>query len=148
MAAPARAADMPMVYKAAPVVVEQFGGWYLRGDIGMTNQKVNAIDNVLFDLDRSRCCNKDFDSGDAVRSRRRLSVQRLVPRRRDRRISRQHRPSAASTPIRAATNDYYGTKSEWLFLANAYIDLGTWWCVTPFVGAGIGYSRNTIGQLP
>ncbi len=42
------------------------------------------------------------------------------------------------------SNDYHGTKSEWLFLANAYIDLGTWWCVTPFIGAGIGYSQNTI----
>ena len=45
------------------------------------------------------------------------------------------------------TNDYYGTKSEWLFLANAYIDLGTWWCITPFVGAGIGYSRNTMDNF-
>jgi opacity protein-like surface antigen len=54
------------------------------------------------------------------------------------------RPSAASTPTAPASNDYYGTKSEWLFLANAYIDLGTWWCVTPFIGAGIGYSQNTI----
>jgi opacity protein-like surface antigen len=44
------------------------------------------------------------------------------------------------------SNDYHGTKSEWLFLANAYIDLGTWWCITPFVGAGIGYSRNTISN--
>ena len=45
------------------------------------------------------------------------------------------------------TNNYEGVKSEWLFLANAYIDLGTWWCLTPFVGAGIGYSRNTIDSF-
>ncbi len=44
-------------------------------------------------------------------------------------------------------NDYHGTKSEWLFLANAYIDLGTWWCVTPFIGAGIGYSQQHHRQL-
>ena len=23
-------------------------------------------------------------------------------------------------------------------LANAYVDLGTWWCLTPFIGAGVG----------
>ncbi|MGD9923470.1 MAG: outer membrane protein, partial [Pseudorhodoplanes sp.] len=46
----------------------------------------------------------------------------------------------------AGSNDYWGTKSEWLFLGNAYLDLGTWWCVTPFIGAGIGYSRNTISN--
>ena len=27
---------------------------------------------------------------------------------------------------------------KWLFLANAYVDLGTWWCITPYIGAGIG----------
>lgn len=41
-------------------------------------------------------------------------------------------------------NIYSGSKSEWLILANAYVDLGTWWNITPFVGAGVGMSRNTI----
>jgi opacity protein-like surface antigen len=41
-------------------------------------------------------------------------------------------------------DDYTASKSEWLFMANAYIDLGTWWCVTPFIGAGIGMARTTI----
>jgi opacity protein-like surface antigen len=44
----------------------------------------------------------------------------------------------------ARFNNYTGKKSEWLALANVYIDLGTWWHVTPFIGAGIGASRNTI----
>ena len=40
------AADMPiapppMTY--APPPVEDFGGWYLRGDIGMTNQRVDSL---------------------------------------------------------------------------------------------------------
>jgi opacity protein-like surface antigen len=41
-------------------------------------------------------------------------------------------------------NNYTAKKSEWLFLVNAYLDLGTWKGFTPFVGAGIGTSRNTI----
>ncbi len=44
-------------------------------------------------------------------------------------------------------DDYTASKSEWLFLANAYVDLGTWWCITPFIGAGIGTSRNTISNF-
>jgi opacity protein-like surface antigen len=44
-------------------------------------------------------------------------------------------------------DDYTASKKEWLFLANAYVDLGTWWYVTPFVGAGIGASRNTISNF-
>ena len=29
-------------------------------------------------------------------------------------------------------------------MANAYVDLGTWWCITPFIGAGVGGSYNKI----
>ena len=45
------------------------------------------------------------------------------------------------------TDNYTATKSELLFLANAYVDLGTWWCVTPFIGAGIGTARVSIGNF-
>ena len=44
----------------------------------------------------------------------------------------------------ARFNNYTAKKSEWLVLANAYIDLGTWWCITPFVGAGVGWSYVTM----
>jgi len=45
-------------------------------------------------------------------------------------------------------NDKYtATKSEFLFLANAYFDLGTWWCVTPFIGAGVGTARVSIADF-
>jgi opacity protein-like surface antigen len=45
------------------------------------------------------------------------------------------------------TDEYRASKSEWLFLANAYVDLGTWWNITPFVGVGAGMSRNTISDF-
>jgi opacity protein-like surface antigen len=41
-----------------------------------------------------------------------------------------------------------------VFLANVYIDLGTWWSVTPFIGGGIGVASNTfksatdVGYIP
>jgi opacity protein-like surface antigen len=41
-------------------------------------------------------------------------------------------------------NNYDAKKSEWLFLANAYLDLGEWHRITPYVGAGIGASYNKI----
>ena len=39
---------------------------------------------------------------------------------------------------------YHATKNEWVVLANAYVDLGTWWCITPFIGAGVGGARVAI----
>jgi opacity protein-like surface antigen len=34
-----------------------------------------------------------------------------------------------------------------VFLANAYLDLGTWWCVTPFIGAVVGTVRHEISSI-
>jgi opacity protein-like surface antigen len=42
---------------------------------------------------------------------------------------------------------YQGYLKSWVFLANAFVDLGTWNCFTPFVGAGIGGAYNTMADL-
>jgi Spy/CpxP family protein refolding chaperone len=36
----ARAADLPPL---APPPLPEFSGWYLRGNVGMTNQQVNSL---------------------------------------------------------------------------------------------------------
>ena len=41
-------------------------------------------------------------------------------------------------------DEYQGYLRSWVFLANGYIDLGTWDCWTPFVGAGIGGAYNNL----
>ena len=41
------------------------------------------------------------------------------------------------------TDDYRGNKEEWLALVNLYADLGTWWCITPFIGVGVGGVKTT-----
>ena len=79
------AADMaiaPPPY-AAPVV-EDFGGWYLRGDIGFSNQRVDRLNNVLDRNNTSSVQNNELQHRRHLRPRRRLQGQQLVPRRRDR----------------------------------------------------------------
>jgi opacity protein-like surface antigen len=142
IAAPAGAADMPppMIYKA-PVAI-QTGGWYLRGDIGMTNQQVDEVTSPAF-TPAVTVLQQDVSSG--MLAGLGLGYQFNNWFRAD--FTGEYRGGTTFRGLDsygAGSNDYYGTKSEWLFLANAYIDLGTWWCFTPFVGAGIGYSRNTI----
>src|SRR4029079_11790674 len=44
-------------------------------------------------------------------------------------------------------DNYFGSKSEWVFMANAYVDLGTWWCITPYIGAGIGTANVKISSF-
>jgi opacity protein-like surface antigen len=39
---------------------------------------------------------------------------------------------------------YDGNHSAVVLMANGYIDLGTWMCLTPFIGGGVGYARHSI----
>lgn len=46
-----------------------------------------------------------------------------------------------------ATNDYEADKSEFVVLANAFVDLGTYSHITPYVGAGAGVSYTLIDEF-
>ena len=146
----ALAADMaiappPMPY-AAPVA--DFGGWYLRGDVGMTNQRMKSLDNpdpnaalfsqvgmgfdssMLFDLGVGYQFNNWLRADVTGQWRGRANFH-----------GSQFTDAFAGS---ALVDNYSGSKSEAVFLVNGYVDLGTWWCVTPFIGAGIGTSYNRI----
>jgi opacity protein-like surface antigen len=145
------AADMaiappPAMY--APPPAADFGGWYLRGDIGMTNQRMKSLNNpdpnaVLFTP-----VGMGFDSGMLFGGG--VGYQFNSWFRAD--LTGQWRGRANFHGSQftdafagsALVDNYSGSKSEALFLATAYVDLGTWWCVTPFIGAGIGTSYNRI----
>jgi len=45
------------------------------------------------------------------------------------------------------TNTYRGNLSSMVALFNAYVDLGTWNCLTPYLGVGIGVAQNRITGL-
>ena len=42
---------------------------------------------------------------------------------------------------------YDGNHSAFVFMANGYIDLGTWMRLTPFIGAGVGVTRHSFSGL-
>jgi opacity protein-like surface antigen len=154
MSSAAMAADLPIapppMYVPPPV---DFGGWYLRGDIGMSNQSVKSLSNLL-DSDPGvtvTAVNYGFDSGMIYGIGAGYQFNNWF--RAD--LTGEYRGKANfhglqivnfnGAPI--GTDEYGGSKSEWLALANVYADLGTWWCLTPFVGVGVGFSRNTISNF-
>ena len=57
---------------APPPVVEDFGGWYLRGDIGFSNQRVNRLNNALMPTPPRRCSSNQLRHRGHLRPRRRL----------------------------------------------------------------------------
>lgn len=42
------AADMPIAAPPYAPIVEDFGGWYLRGDVGLSNQRVRRLDTPAY----------------------------------------------------------------------------------------------------
>ena len=145
----ARAADMPL---PPPVAIPEMSGWYLRGDIGFSNQNVGSLFNVNYaDFTSVTNIDKSFDAaplfglgiGYTVNNWLRFDVTGEY-----RGNANFHGFDIGAIPTGGFIDDRYtGSKSEWTFLFNGYVDLGTWYNITPFVGAGVGVSRNTISQF-
>jgi opacity protein-like surface antigen len=149
----ANAADLPPLqpppmYHPLPVSTS---GWYLRGYIGISSQKVDTLDAPVAAGFSVTTNYLDFDSspffglGAGYRFNDWLRFD----------MTGEYRSKTNFKGLQTAfgpggfalPDHYVATKSEWLFLANAYVDLGTWWCITPFIGAGIGTSYNTISNF-
>ncbi|NNM74468.1 outer membrane protein [Enterovirga aerilata] len=125
------------------------GGWYLRGDIGFSNQSVDRISNpVIAPGTTLTTTQKGFDAapfggvgvGYKFNDWLRFDVTGEYRGR-----SNYHGYDSVSTPgIFFGTNQTTTSKSEWVGLANVYFDLGTWYGFTPFIGAGVGFAHNTL----
>ncbi|KQS84175.1 MULTISPECIES: outer membrane protein [unclassified Rhizobium] len=154
LATSASAADL--VYEEPPVVVPM-GGWYLRGDLGMSNQRLGSLEHPLFNDVEIHDMTDDGGFGSAPTAAIGVGYQFNDWLRADGFV--QYRGNAEFTGadryghtengdvVWDGTNDYSGEKSEWLLMANAYVDIGEWYGITPYVGAGIGASRNTISHF-
>jgi opacity protein-like surface antigen len=149
-------APPPMSY-APPV---DFAGWYLRGDIGMSNQSFGSLHSRLIDAVNTNFpgslqnhgfgfdSSTTFDIGVGYQFNNWFRVDITGEWRGKANLhGSQNLPSGSAFALanqQVGVDNYSGSKSEAVFMANAYIDLGTWWCVTPFIGAGIGTSYNRI----
>jgi len=148
------AADMPIAAPppmyAPPAPPADFGGWYLRGDVGMTDQRMSKIDSAVAQAANPPVSQigLGFDSSPLFGIGAGYQFNSWF--RAD--VTAQYRGKAnlhgsngqIFSPTVFQSDNYFGSKSEALFLANAYVDLGTWWCVTPFVGLGVGTSYNYL----
>lgn len=145
------AADMPEI---PPPPVGFGGGWYLRGDIGMAAQHFHGLDHPDFAtaedfiwLDKGQFdAVPTFQLGVGYRYNDHVRFD----------LTGQYRGKSAFSaldqftnpdPGETQTNHYTGKKDEWLFLANGYYDFNSWRGITPYVGAGLGLSYNTISDF-
>jgi opacity protein-like surface antigen len=149
----AMAADMRMPPPPMPAPMQDFGGWYLRGDVGMSNQRVKSLDNVLYHTPGTSVETTGLGFSSAMTYGLGVGYQFNNWFRAD--ITGEYRGGSEFHGLDIVrnggaiigTDEYRSIKSEWLVMANAYADLGTWWCFTPFVGAGIGATRTSFSNF-
>lgn len=137
----------PPVYPAPPVVVES--GWYLRGDVGVAWKRFEKFEhhptNPEFVWPASwRIDQKDMADSAFVGFGIGYSWNNFL--RFD--VTAEYRMKEWFKVVGSYTefcpdggrcfDIYEGHHSNWLFLVNAYLDLGSWCGITPFVGVGIG----------
>ncbi len=143
-------AIMPPPMRYAPPPIEEFGGWYLRGDIGFSNQHVQRLNNVLDATTLTSDQHLGFNTAGIFGLGAGYTFNNWF--RAD--VTGEYRGNSNFSGVDLITynggfgsDTYHATKSEWLVLANAYVDLGTWWCITPFVGAGVGGARVSVNNF-
>jgi opacity protein-like surface antigen len=144
----AHAADMPL---PPPQAEPCCSNWYLRGFVGVGMNGAYNLDVTNISADTyfaSKSIGDSsfigggvgynwnswlrFDATAEYRSKARIAALAV---------------SQPAVPGPVAVDQYEGNLNSWVFLANAYVDLGTWNCFTPFLGVGIGGAYNTVSDF-
>ncbi len=168
----ARAADLPPppVMPAPPAEVVDTSGWYLRGDVGVGIASTPNFRSTFADGAGLPGSGASTAASVIGREQESLGDSAFV----DVGVGYQYNPwlrfdvtgeyrtaqdfSGVLAYNIAGFTDYNGNQAtardlysgkvqSTVALANAYVDLGTWWCLTPFIGAGVGGSYNRVYGL-
>jgi opacity protein-like surface antigen len=151
----AGAADLPPLMQPPPpppVPCQECGGWYLRGDIGVSTEQLRSFNETGLNPvpDSVQNASSGFDGAGIFRVG--VGYQFSSWLRAD--ITGEWRAPAnfrsfdiVSSGGTLVPEHVTLSKSEFVFLGNVYADLGTWWCITPFVGAGAGFAGVKLGNF-
>ncbi len=160
----AKAADLlppPPPLEAPPPPVD-FGGWYLRGDVGVGALQMTSWRSTLQPYDEvgdslaGNLIVPSYNSiGDQAFAGAGFGYQFNNWFRVD--FTGEYRTEANYRAVIVAANpsppgflggDYYTAGlSTALFMANGYVDLGNWRGFTPFIGAGVGVAAHRFSGL-
>jgi len=132
----AHAADMPGTWVppvAVPRYTELLSGWYLRLDGGFSWNQVRSVQSTTPATHVQYRSAPNATAGFGYKyhwMRFELTVDRGFP------------SSFTASTAAAVVQPQYSAKLGWLTgLGSAYVDMGTWWGFTPYVGAGVGVTR-------
>jgi opacity protein-like surface antigen len=158
----AQAADLlppPPRMEPAPMSAPDFSGWYLRGDVGMAIQTANLSPSIspnpligqpadAFNsfYNSSLSASGLFDVGVGYQINNWLRFDVTGEYRGGSHFQTLEQVGVPSTAAQFA--DFYrGDVSSFIGLVNGYVDIGTWYGVTPFVGGGVGFANNWLSGV-
>ena len=158
---PAFGADLgPMMQRPQVMApAEDFGGWYLRGDVGVGSQRFDSFDYTQTNVATGGVFPASFainqkGIGDTAFVGFGVGYQFNNWLRAD--VTGEYRTATKFKAV-GSYNEfcngvscfdvYDGSHQANVFMANAYIDLGTWWCLTPFIGGGAGFAQHNVTGL-
>ncbi|WP_040580667.1 outer membrane protein [Methyloferula stellata] len=137
-----------------------FGNWYIRGDVGVGISNLSSPRSTLNPFNPAGgpapvIARVGTNIGDAAIAGVGFGYQFNNWIRFD--ATGEYRTSAAYRAVNTYTafctganfcqDSYTANVASGVFLANAYIDIGTWYGVTPFVGAGVGGAIHKFSGL-
>jgi opacity protein-like surface antigen len=145
-ASPALAADMaPPTLKPAPMaepLVEWGSGWYLRGDASVTDQKLDPMMHLpgLVQGGKKNVTGfgADFGVGYLISDMVRVDATIGVTRRLDQRMATSYGCIYLPATSGACTETAKTRVDRYPMLANAYVDLGNYGGLRPYLGVGAG----------
>jgi opacity protein-like surface antigen len=147
------AADMAQpVYQ--PVIAQPCcaGAWYLRGGVGIGLISEADVDFIQNPLNGSNFTIQHASIGDTPFFMVGVGYELNNWLRFD--VTAEYRSKAAVNFFGLYNqgggtfgDQYQGFLQSAVFLANAYVDLGTWNCLTPFIGVGVGGAWNKFADL-
>jgi len=125
----------PPLLESAPLLVDEFSsGWYLRGDIGYRFNEVDSVTNVGRP---SAVRREEFDNSWVAG----LGVgYKWSWLRADLTVDYGSR-AGFTADSGTNRNDFTAKIDSITGLVNVYGDLGTWFGLTPYIGAGIGFAN-------
>jgi opacity protein-like surface antigen len=157
----ASAADMPLPpAPAIPVAEPDYGGWYLRGDVGYGMGEISAEPSTFapgfvvpgfaqesVSIGNAAIIGAGF--GYQFNSWFRTDVTGEWRSEQKYRAYQSYSDAFGFGCANGRCGDAYSSniQTSGLFMLNGYFDLGTWSSITPYVGAGIGTGYTRWGAL-
>jgi opacity protein-like surface antigen len=170
LARSAGAADLlppPPALEPPPPAEMAFNGWYLRGDVGIGAsvntpgiiQSPDVLSSPIWagwynpaategSYNSSISASGIFDLGVGYQFNNWLRFDVTGEYRGGSRMKSLYVINDSTGTNQTQAADFYsGDLSSLVGLINGYADLGTWYGFTPYVGAGVGFARNTLSGL-